>query len=596
MVVWNKVVWRYSEIGYSLVFPVLTWTGGETFRGKIKNHAFWLIKTDCPSLREYGCIDTSPLPLGNRSSGVMSRLAKSSYIGDDCREHSIMGSVFPFRLQFSIKSLLVILIEVSLAVISHSKKPHIVFILADDLGFNDIGYHNSKIKTEVLDELAHEGVRLENYYVQPICTPTRAQLLTGRYDIHTGLQHGIIWPSQANALPKNETTIAAKLKESGYKTHIVGKWHVGFYRKEFIPTRRGFDSFYGFLTGGQDYYTHVNRLGFHKPGYKFLNGYDFWRDEEVLRDVVGEYTTILFAKEAVRIIKEHDPKKPLFLFLSFQAPHMPLQVPKRFLERYNHIKDHNRRIYAAMVSCMDEAIGNVTRTLKERGLWEDTVMIFSSDNGGQVKAGGNNWPLRGWKASLWEGGIRTVGFVHSQLIQKPQRIYRGLMHVSDWFPTLAHLAQAPVEGLPLDGNNQWMSISEGTPSLRKEVLHNIDSFDVFWGTPDGYSHCSQAALRRGDWKLLLGCPGNGDWVPPAEMSIPTQPSSDRHSEKSVFLFNITNDPEERKEISERHPDVVRDLLARIQMYNATAVPARFPDPDPNSNPSKHGGVWKPWVN
>lgn len=504
-----------------------------------------------------------------------------------------MGSLLAFRFKLGIEILLLILIDINLAVISHSKKPHIVFILADDLGFNDIGYHNSKIKTQALDDLARTGVRLENYYVQPICTPTRAQLLTGRYNIHTGLQHGIIWPSQANALPSNETTIASKLKENGYRTHIVGKWHLGFYRKDFIPTRRGFDSFYGFLTGGQDYYTHINRLGFHKPGYTQLNGYDFWRDEEVQKDVIGEYTTFLFAKETERIIREHDPETPLFLFLSFQAPHMPLQVPERFLKGYSYIKDHNRRFYAAMVSCLDEAVGNVTQALKEHGFWEDTVLIFSSDNGGQIMGGGNNWPLRGWKTSLWEGGVRTVGFVNSKLIKKP-RIHRGLMHVSDWFPTLAHLAEASVEGLALDGVNQWKSISEGIPSSRKEILHNIDCFDAFLGSPDG-CHCRQAALRRGDWKLLLGCPGNGDWVPAAEMGKPKQSSTGRQSTNSVFLFNVTNDPEERKEISEQHPDVVRDLMARIELYNATVVPARFPDPDPSSNPAKRGGVWAPWI-
>lgn len=506
-----------------------------------------------------------------------------------------MGFSFKCRFRIGIEFLLFVLIDLSLVTVSHGKKPHIVFILADDLGFNDIGYHNSKIKTEVLDELARTGVRLENYYVQPICTPTRAQLLTGRYDIHTGLQHGIIWPSQANALPNNETTIAAKLKENGYRTHLVGKWHVGFYRKDFVPTRRGFDSFYGFLTGGQDYYTHRNRLGFPKEGYKFLNGYDFWRNEELVQDIVGDYTTNLFAKEAERIIKKHEPQNPLFLFLSFQAPHAPLQVPKRFLKIYKNIKDRNRRVYAAMVSCMDEAVGNVTRALKERGLWKDTVLIFSSDNGGQVTVGGNNWPLRGWKASLWEGGIRSVGFVNSKLIQKPGRIHRGLTHVSDWFPTLAHLAGASVEAIPLDGINQWASISENKPSLREEILHNIDPIDTFWGTPDGYSHCRNTALRRGDWKLLIGCPGNGDWVPAAEMSQPTQSYSNQHNINSVFLFNVTNDPEERDELSEQYPDVVRDLLARIEMYNSTAVPARFPAPDPNSKPSRHGGVWVPWI-
>ena len=506
-----------------------------------------------------------------------------------------MSCCIHLRFRIGIKCFLFVFLEIGLTIIGQCKRPHIVFILADDLGFNDIGYHNSKIKTKVLDELARTGVRLENYYVQPICTPTRAQLLTGRYDIHTGLQHGIIWPSQANALPDNETTIATKLNESGYRTHLVGKWHLGFYRKEFVPTRRGFESFYGFLTGGQDYYTHRNRLGFPKKGYKFLNGYDFWRNEELVEDVVGDYTTVLFAKEAERIIKEHDQKIPLFLFLSFQAPHAPLQVPKRFLKAYKNIKDHNRRVYAAMVSCMDEAVGNVTRALKKRGLWKDTVLIFSSDNGGQVTVGGNNWPLRGWKASLWEGGIKSVGFVNSKLIKKPERIHKGLTHVSDWFPTIAHLAEASVETIPLDGVNQWASISENKPSLRTEILHNIDPIDKFWGTPDGYSHCRNAALRRGDWKLLLGCPGNGDWVPAAETGRSTQSSCNQHTINSVFLFNVTNDPEERHEISEQHPDVVRDLLGRVEMYNCTAVPARFPEPDLNSKPCRHNGVWVPWM-
>ena len=473
---------------------------------------------------------------------------------------------------------------------SKRNTPHILFILADDLGFNDIGYHNSKIKTENLDELARTGVRLENYYVQPVCSPTRADLLTGRYSIHTGFQRGIIWPSQANALPKNETTIADKLKKVGYRTHIVGKWHLGFYRREFIPTHRGFDSFFGFLTGGEDYYTHKNSLGYHKPGFTRMDGYDFWRNEEVVKDVVGEYSTFLFAEEAKRIIEEHDSKTPLFLYLSFQAPHMPLQVPKRFIERYRNIKDRKRRIYAAMVSCLDEAVGNVTRLLKKRGLWKNTVLVFSSDNGGQPMGGGNNWPLRGLKGSLWEGGIRAVGFVNSQLIAKPNRIHRGLMHVSDWFPTFAHLASASIDGLSLDGVNQWKSISKGTPSLRKEILHNMDCKRT---TQDSVK--CKAAFRLGDWKLLLGRRGNDSWIPAPEMDIPIISSYKADTENEISLFNITKDPEELEEISRQHPDVVQDLLARIRRYETTAVPARYPAPDPRSEPLRHGGIWKPWM-
>ena len=493
------------------------------------------------------------------------------------------------------KSVFILLFKLSQLFLCCGKKPNIVFILADDLGFNDIGYHNPSIKTDVLDELAHTGVRLENYYVQPICTPTRAQLLTGRYVIHTGLQHGVIWPSQANALPENETTLAEKLKEAGYKTHMVGKWHLGFYNERVIPTRRGFDSFYGFLTGGQNYFTHVNRLGFPRQDYRFLNGYDFWQNEDVLRDVAKKYTTLLFSQEAVKIIREHDPTNPFFLFLSFQAPHAPLQVPRRFLKLYETIQDRKRRIYAAMVSCLDEAVGNVTRALKERGLWENTLLVFSSDNGGQVMKGGNNWPLRGWKATLWEGGIRSVGFVTSRLIKNPGTVHKTLMHVSDWFPTLAHVANASVEGLLLDGFNQWESISLGISPARNEILHNIDPAGAFWASPNGFSHCRQAALRRGDWKILIGCPGNGSWVPSPEMKKSVQISSDRQNPNSIFLFNIAQDPEEREELSEKHPEIVRELLARVEMFNSTSVPARFPRPDPDSKPCRHGGVWVPWI-
>ena len=200
--------------------------------------------------------------------------------------------------------------------------PHIVFILADDYGFNDVGYHNPHIKTPNLDSLAADGVRLENYYVQPICTPTRSQLFSGRYQIHTALQHGIIWPSQANALPKNETTIANKLKESGYSAHMVGKWHIGFYRQEFIPTQRGFDSFFGYLIGGEDYYTNKNSHGFPSEEFIHLNGFDLQRNEEVA-DTAGKYSTFLFTDEAVEIIETHEPETPLFLFVAYQAVHSP---------------------------------------------------------------------------------------------------------------------------------------------------------------------------------------------------------------------------------------------------------------------------------
>ena len=479
-----------------------------------------------------------------------------------------------------------------------SKPPHIVFILADDYGFNDVGYHNPRIKTPNLDSLAATGVRLENYYVQPICTPTRSQLFSGRYQIHTGLQHGIIWPSQANALPKNETTIASKLKESGYRTHMVGKWHIGFYKREFIPTQRGFDSFFGYLTGGEDYSSHKNNEGF--PGIKEFNnlkGYDMRRNEQVASDAAGNYSTFLFTDEAVKIISSHEADKPLFLFVAYQAVHSPLEVPGRYTTQYKNIKDHARRTYAGMVSCMDEGIGNITKALQDHGLWDETVLFFSTDNGGQVYAGGNNWPLRGWKGSLWEGGMRGVGFVHSKLISRPGQINSELIHVTDWFPTIMHLSGRSVDGIPLDGYNVWETLSTGEPSPRKEILHNIDPVDAYWDLfMEPYNHCRQAAIRVGDWKLLTGCPGNGSWVPPAESFLPINHSPNLFDNiNSTFLFNIREDPEERNELSKVYPEMVLFLMKKLKEYNATAVPVRYPAPDPASKPELHGYVWTPWV-
>ena len=222
------------------------------------------------------------------------------------------------------------------------------------------------------------------------------------------------------------------------------------------------------MTGGEDYYTHKNSKGFPSREFIHLNGFDLRRNEEVATDAAGKYSTFLFTDEAVEIIKTHEPDTPLFLFVAYQAVHSPLEVPEQYTARYKDIKNSARRIYAGMVSCMDEGIGNITRALQNRGLWEDTVLFFSTDNGGQVYEGGNNWPLRGWKGSLWEGGMRGVGFVYSKMLDRPGQINSEMIHVTDWFPTIVHLAGGSVDGIPLDGYNVWETLNTGKPSPRKK--------------------------------------------------------------------------------------------------------------------------------
>uniref|UniRef100_A0A667ZEL7 Sulfatase N-terminal domain-containing protein n=1 Tax=Myripristis murdjan TaxID=586833 RepID=A0A667ZEL7_9TELE len=475
---------------------------------------------------------------------------------------------------------------------------------AHQQGYNDIGYHNPSIKTPTLDKLAAEGVRLENYYVQPICTPSRSQLMTGRYQIHTGLQHSIIRPRQPSCLPSHMDTLPQRLQQAGYATHMVGKWHLGFYRKACLPTRKGFDSFFGSLTGSVGYYSYGSCDG---PG---LCGFDLHDDEDVAWGQGGRYSTLLYTQRVRKILERHDPTaRPLFLLLSLQAVHTPLQPPKSYIYPYRDMTNVVRRKFAAMVSTVDEAVRNVTYALRKFGYYRNSVIIYSTDNGAQPFTGGSNWPLRGRKGTYWEGGVRGVAFVHSPLLRRRRRVSNALLHITDWFPTLVNLAGGNVsQSQGLDGFDVWPAISEGKESPRHEILHNIDplhkpassqSAEPVWDTS------VQAAIRVGDWKLLTGDPGHGDWVPPQVVSsLPGRwwnlerayaSAYKTAAQKTVWLFNITDDPYERWDLAERRPDVVQRLLARLAFYNQTAVPVYFPPDDPRANPDRHGGAWVPWV-
>ncbi|CAN9504353.1 unnamed protein product [Ophioblennius macclurei] len=489
--------------------------------------------------------------------------------------------------------------------------PNVVFILADDFGWNDVGYHSSEIKTPNLDKLSAGGVRLENYYVQPICSPSRNQLMTGRYQIHTGMQHQIIWPCQPYCVPLDEKLLPQYMKEAGYATHMVGKWHLGMYKKDCLPTRRGFDSYFGYLSGSEDYYNH-SRCYRIAPLNLTRCALDLREGEEVATAYKGYYSTEMLSQRAIGIIKKHNPDKPLFLYLALQAVHAPLEVPERYLTPYSFIKTPSRRLFAGMVSAMDEAVGNVTLALKEAGLWNNTVLVFSTDNGGQTMTGGSNWPLRGRKLSLWEGGVRGVGFVAGPLLKRPGTVSRELVHISDWLPTLVGLAGGSTNGSkPLDGFNVWNAISKGFASPRLELLHNIDplysdptpcpggsqEFNSDSGSwaKSGFNVSIHAAIRATNWKLLTGFPGCDSWFPrPGDNSSSSSPSSPAGPLKPVMLFDVERDPEERNEVSAKYPSVVDYLLSRLHHYQSGASPVHYPDDDPKCDPGPDG-AWGPWA-
>ncbi|XP_024658875.2 arylsulfatase B isoform X2 [Maylandia zebra] len=458
---------------------------------------------------------------------------------------------------------------VNLAQTLAARQPHVVFILADDFGWYDIGYHGSEIRTPNLDKLSSRGVRLENYYVQPLCTPSRNQLMTGRYQIHTGMQHQIIWPCQPYCVPLDEKLLPQLMKEAGYATHMVGKWHLGMYMKDCLPTRRGFDTYLGYLTGGEDYFTH-----FRCYQSRSLNlsrcALDLRDGEDVATGYEGVYSTELLSQRAISIIERHNSQKPLFMYVALQAVHAPLQVPERYVTPYSFITDTNRRLYAGMVSAMDEAVGNITLALQKVGLWNNTVLVFSTDNGGQTLSGGSNWPLRGRKWSLWEGGVRGVGFVASPLLKQPGTVNRELIHISDWLPTLVGLAGGNATGTkPLDGFDVWNAISKGFASPRLELLHNIDPlyYDIApcpgrqreltlaQVANSGFNVSIHAAIRSSKWKLLTGYPGCDVWFPRPDGNTSDSSSSEVDQLKPVMLFNIEKDPEERNEVSAQFPKV-----------------------------------------
>ena len=507
--------------------------------------------------------------------------------------------------------------------------PNIVFILADDYGYRDVGYHGSTvIKTPTLDRLARSGVRLDNYYVQPICTPSRSQLLSGRYQIHTGLQHSVIRLCQPNSLPKEIPTLADELRDAGYATHMVGKWHLGYYEQELVPTQRGFDSFFGFLNGEKPHFSNIlckrptgkqrsKDLGLTDDLINIRDssteksqwcGQDLWSNETVAANYSGHYSTHLFTDKAIDVIKAHATQqdtKPLFLYLAYQAVHSPLEVPEAYTRQYESITDENRRLYAGMTTCMDEGVLNVTKALEKYGLWDNTIVIFSTDNGGSSLYGGNNWPLRGGKTSLWEGGMRGVGFVHSPLIKHSGTVRNGLIHISDWFPTILALAGRNTTGLNVDGFDVWKSIIDGEPSPRKELLHNIDPLTPKHGSLlniSNFDNREHAAIRVGNWKLITGNPApntpdpvKNSWVaPPEDADIQSVPSPDPAS-KNIWLFDISSDPYEKTDLFETHQDIAVDMLNRLAQYQSTAVPPRYPLVDPFCAPVDTNDVWGPWL-
>ena len=444
-----------------------------------------------------------------------------------------------------------------------AQPPNIVFLLADDLGYSDVGFHGSDIKTPYLDKLAAGSARLESFYVQPVCSPTRAALMTGRYPMRHGLQVGVVRPWAEYGLPLEERTLPQALQSAGYFTAICGKWHLGHFQRSYLPTSRGFSHQYGHYNGALDYFTHVRDGGF-----------DWHRNDQVCRD--EGYTTSLLGDEAVRLIEQHDANRPIFLYVPFNAPHTPLQVPDDYLNRYQGIADAKRKTYAAMVSCVDDQVGRIVAALENRNLTSNTLIIFSSDNGGPLQSGATNGPLRAGKGTLYEGGVRVNAFANWPGHIPEGTVITEMLHIVDWYPTLLKLAGAPLsQPLPLDGRDAWPTIAEGKATPHDEILHN--------STP------GNGAIRVGNWKLIV----NGDRAEGAEDPAARNPEKKTKKKKSggaetVELFDIASDPNEKTNLALQHAEKVQQLRERLAAYAQQAVP---PKSAPQAANFKAPKVW-----
>ena len=421
-----------------------------------------------------------------------------------------------------------------------SSPPNIVFILSDDLGWADVGFHGSEIRTPTLDALAKKGVQLNRYHTYAVCSPTRAALMSGRSSLETGVDAPVALDA---SLPMDSKILPQYLKQQGYQTALAGKWHLGQAEVAWMPFSRGFDSFYGFLGGFIDHYKHLTPEGL----------LDWQRDGVSIRE--EGYTTDLITREAVARIKSRDKSKPLFLYIAYDAPHTPLQAPEADVKAYSNITDLRRRTYAAMVTHFDAQLAQVIETLDAEHISKDTLIVWASDNGGQIGAGSRNLPLRGGKGTSFEGGERVPAVAYWPGHIQGGKSIEQTVTVLDWFPTLLTLAKAEVPSDPRIVGHDVIGALTGRAYAPATIVMGNHA------QGEGYYE----SVFEGPWKLMraavqaftqlpAGLEAPPNRVLPARVTGPT----------AVQLFNVATDPAEKDDVASAHPDIVARLLKQLE--------------------------------
>jgi arylsulfatase A-like enzyme len=493
---------------------------------------------------------------------------------------------------------------------SATSQPHIVFILTDDQGMGDMDYNGNDMDgmMPTIRKYNEAGVNMTTYYSLPLCTPARSALMTGTYPLNHGMQHGVIMGTKPFGLPLKYKILPEYLSEAGYSTYHIGKWHLGHYSKAHLPTARGFDQSIGYYGG----YQHPTSHMYEWPGCSNTTGCvpDMHVNEKGFPEVSGQFNSYVFRDEAVKLIEEHasTSDSPMFMYFALPLMHMPVHPDEDVLVQYkdtlSRIEDKWRRKNAAMGIMLDNIFSDVTNALKNAGMMDNTVIVFASDNGamatGSESGAGSNYPLRGSKGSLFEGGVRVPAFIYSPLLghsidstataSKTQ--LRGLVHVSDWLPTLMSAVGRSdlLEDTLLDGIDQWDWISqtsEGsvTPTdtaPRTEILYNIDPTTGI------------AALRTGDWKLILNSTSYIGWFDGDTWGTEFCVLNPTNSE---MLFNLGDDECEHVDVASEYPEIVTKMKQTLAQFVQMAEPIAYCD----ENWPSASAMWReknqvePWI-
>ena len=412
-----------------------------------------------------------------------------------------------------------------------STPPNIVLIIADDLGWNDVGYHGGPLQTPNIDALAREGVTLERFYCAPVCTPTRAGLFTGRYPIRFGMMRSVVTPWRRQGIPPEERTLPEALADAGYERRaLFGKWHLGHLERRWHPLQQGFTHFHGHYNGAIDYFTH-QRAG--QP--------DWHVDYEPVSE--SGYSTDLIADAAASFVRDRASQAPFLCVVSFNAPHEPIQARPELLAQYPELAGKKREI-GAMVQSLDDGIGRILASIEAAGIRENTLVWFLSDNGGIEYFADNNLPLRGDKGDVFEGGIRVPSCLRWPSAVEGGRVLQTPLAYIDVMPTLLGAARLdPAAGPALDGLDLGGLLRSGAALPQRDLF----SYVALNGPAS-----AQAAISSGPWKLVRLGP-----------ELRSEPAAGR-----AWLFDLSADPNERTDVGSAHPQLVEQLAARLASFLA----------------------------